>query len=236
MKNAIKNIKTSEVKFEAKFYPRDKPFWLNIHKYADCLKAGIKFPPITVAYREGKYILIDGFHRLEAYKKLNFEFIEAEIQYGLTDRDIYALAVSKNVIHGASLGVKEKTQAILKLQKFKFTSDEISLICCVSKDNIQKLVVSRVTSVFNKGTQKVEEVVLKRPVKHLIDDDAIIKDNVDLAQEEYSGSSQLSLINEVISLLENNYVQESKKMIDKLEYLHEQLHQYLRVKSRRKNK
>ena len=68
------------------------------------------------------FILIDGYHRLEAIKRLNKRKIEAEI-IEIDDKDIYSKAVEYNVEHGVRLTNEEEENVILNFID-EFKSDE----------------------------------------------------------------------------------------------------------------
>jgi len=72
-------IKTIEVKNIKTFMPRSIS---KAKKYRELRQSGIAFPPIVVIRQRKnpeKYILIDGFHRIWAYKSLEIDKVEAYI-------------------------------------------------------------------------------------------------------------------------------------------------------------
>ncbi|MGE5472806.1 MAG: ParB N-terminal domain-containing protein [Ignavibacteriales bacterium] len=67
----IKNIKT--------FTPRSI---LKAKRYRELMEEGTIFPPIVVIQKQGdieRYVLVDGFHRMWAYKSLGIETVTAYI-------------------------------------------------------------------------------------------------------------------------------------------------------------
>jgi hypothetical protein len=71
-----------------------------LKKYVALAKDGTKFPPVNVCKDDnGVYWLYDGFHRLEAYKKLGWEYVQAEVEPGSKrDAKFYSFAANKD--HG----------------------------------------------------------------------------------------------------------------------------------------
>jgi len=78
-----------------------------VDKYAEALELGEELPPIKVWKRESSYWLIDGVHRLSAYKKLGREYIEAEIVECKDELDFRIKAITENIKHGLSLSAEE---------------------------------------------------------------------------------------------------------------------------------
>lgn len=50
-------------------YPREKIDQLTVKSYVRALRAGAQFPPLVVIWRDGKWIVIDGGHRLNGLRK-----------------------------------------------------------------------------------------------------------------------------------------------------------------------
>lgn len=70
-----------------------------VSDYAEALKSGAKFPPITVYYDGADHWLADGFHRVEAADEADLKTIAAEIRQG-TKRDATLYACGANRDHG----------------------------------------------------------------------------------------------------------------------------------------
>ena len=63
----MSDLSVNDVVWDASVYPRQKWNTSTIERYAEAMRSGAVFPPITV--EEGTNRLLDGKHRLEAYKK-----------------------------------------------------------------------------------------------------------------------------------------------------------------------
>jgi hypothetical protein len=59
----LKLIPLADLTFDKRFYPRVNTDWVTITRYANAQKAGAKFPPITACKWNGKWVVIDGWHR-----------------------------------------------------------------------------------------------------------------------------------------------------------------------------
>ena len=107
-------------------------------------------PPITVFDTDEGFILVDGFHRLAAYKLLGKEVVECEVLKGSMS-DAIAYACGANSTHGLRRTIEDKRNAVLYLlnhPEFKDLSDnKIAKIAKVSQPFV--------SSLRNKGTPKV---------------------------------------------------------------------------------
>ena len=82
-----------------------------IADYAEDLVAGTVFPPVIVYYDGKVYWLADGFHRVEAARKVERESIEAEIREG-SDRDAILHGIGANARHGLRRTQADKRHAV----------------------------------------------------------------------------------------------------------------------------
>ncbi len=111
---AILAIDIDKIDFDESFWPRFHENKEAIEQYADTLSNGQVLPAIIVKEKpNGRYLLIDGYHRLQANKSLGYKKIEADIQE-MTDFEARALPVSLNAGHGVFLSNREKKEYILK--------------------------------------------------------------------------------------------------------------------------
>ena len=75
-------MKLTDIAKDSDIYPRVQFSHKTVETYTEALKAGAKFPPVLVQrIREGeqvKTIILDGLHRLEAYKEAQIDDIEVQ--------------------------------------------------------------------------------------------------------------------------------------------------------------
>lgn len=95
-------MQTADVRFVKELYPRLKPSDDAIERYRVALEL---LPPIAVA-RDG--ILVDGFHRWQAYVRENIDEIPAEDIGNLSDAEIIRESVRRNASHGMQLAASDK--------------------------------------------------------------------------------------------------------------------------------
>ena len=83
-----------------------------VEDYAERLQAGDRFPPIVVFEDDDEALhLADGFHRLEAYKRLSRSRIDACVKAGTRDEALW-YALGANRTHGQRLSPGDKKRAV----------------------------------------------------------------------------------------------------------------------------
>ncbi len=75
---------------------------------------GVKFPPLDVFNIGDKLLLVDGFHRLVAYRQAGIDTVEVNIFEG-TEREAILHAVGANADHGLRRTNADKLKAVLTL-------------------------------------------------------------------------------------------------------------------------
>lgn len=92
--------------------------------YATRIEAGDFFPGVRVLEtRDGSLVLVDGFHRLAAYRRLGRQEISAIVRRG-TMEDAWTMAIGANVDHGLRRTNADKRRAVwMALQHFDARSD-----------------------------------------------------------------------------------------------------------------
>jgi hypothetical protein len=82
-----------------------------VAEYAEAMREGVAFPPLTVFYDGKDHWLADGFHRLGAAMNLGLASIECEVRQGtLADAQWYSFSV--NQAHGLMRTKQDKERAI----------------------------------------------------------------------------------------------------------------------------
>ncbi|MEX2217061.1 MAG: ParB/RepB/Spo0J family partition protein [Phycisphaeraceae bacterium] len=83
----------------------------HLEEYADDMKRGCQFPPVTVFHDGGTYRLADGFHRVQSAISAGHTEIDADIHEG-DARDVMLFAASTNSSHGLRRSNEDKRRAI----------------------------------------------------------------------------------------------------------------------------
>lgn len=102
--------------------------------------AGDKFPPLTLFDVEGKRLLVDGAHRLEAAKRCGLKRIACIVRDG-NRQDAVKYALGANRGHGLQRGNEDKRRcAEIALREFPELSDRaIAEMCGVSDRFVNKV-------------------------------------------------------------------------------------------------
>jgi hypothetical protein len=82
-----------------------------VHDYAEDMINGAIFPPVVVFFDGTDYWLGDGFHRVEAARKVGREIIDAEVRHG-TNRDAVLHGIQANANHGLRRTQADKRRAV----------------------------------------------------------------------------------------------------------------------------
>jgi hypothetical protein len=85
-----------------------------VNEYATEMLDGAAFPPVVVFYDSSDYWLGDGFHRVEARRKIGHETIIAEIREG-SSRDAILYGAGANSFHGLRRTQADKRRAVERL-------------------------------------------------------------------------------------------------------------------------
>lgn len=107
--------------------------------YADDMLAGATFPPVVVYFDGTDHWLADGFHRIEAARKIGHETIEAEIKEG-SARDAILYGIGANASHGLRRSQADKRCAVERLVKdpewARFSDRKIATIAKVDHKTV----------------------------------------------------------------------------------------------------
>lgn len=213
MKKIIKGkILLKDIVIDEKLYPRVNYSWQTVYDYSESMKSGAKFPRIVVAKYKNMFILIDGRHRLEAYKQLsgakkfNKLSLVVDVLVGLTKNKIYEESILRNITHGRPFSVQEKIKIAVRLKDLKYSQIKISNIVNIPVGKLSTLISRRLTNSITG-----DEIVLKKPFEHLYNDDEL--GDVSYIQKGFKGESQLSLINSVIILLETKTINKTDEKV-----------------------
>lgn len=127
-------MKTSDVRLVKELYPRLDHDEAAIERYRVAID---RLPPIVVA-RGG--ILVDGYHRWQAYRREDLTMIPADDLGDLTDDEILRESVRLNATHGQQLSKADKAKLARQLwPAFDRTSAvaEIAELLSVSERSVQ---------------------------------------------------------------------------------------------------
>ncbi len=96
------------------------------------------WPPLKVVRQDGHYLLVDGFHRLEAARNLGLEDVPVQVLQAPKDGDLRSLAFSLNAQHGRPLSLDDRRAFAEKLLRDRphFADREIGRRCGLSGNTV----------------------------------------------------------------------------------------------------
>lgn len=113
-----------------------------VAEYAEAMQAGAEFPPLVVFYDGASYWLADGFHRYQAFARINARDVPADVRQG-TQRDAILFSVGANSSHGLRRTNDDKRRAVMVLlndpEWSKWSARDIGRQCGVSHDFAARL-------------------------------------------------------------------------------------------------
>lgn len=135
-------LKLSEIKRTTEMQPRTTMQMAVAEDYAEDIKAGAKFPPLTVFHVDEEYILVDGFHRALALQSAGAKKAQCEVLEG-TMRDAFLYASGVNAGHGLRRTNDDKRRAVERLlndpEWSQWSDNKIADICKVDPKTVAKL-------------------------------------------------------------------------------------------------
>ena len=224
-KSEEKVMKVDDIVVEDSIYPRKSPDWITSYKYSQAMRAKVNFPPIVVARIDGKFLLVDGFHRLQANKLNKIEHVSVTVLEGLTREQAFLESVRLNVAHGQPLNVADRTRVILRLRDMKYPIEKISEIVHIPVDKINSFVAQRVTT-----TTLGKPVVLRKSVEHLSHEEPISEAEEQVIEDSgFSSTRQSQIFGGAIKLLENpKFIEKDEKTLEMLKTLKKLINQYFK--------
>ncbi len=133
---ALSNIKDGGAQMRVEMKPDV------VREYADEMATGTVFPPVVVYHDGTDYWLGDGFHRVEAARKLDRETIDAEVRDG-DERQAILHGVGSNASHGLRRTQADKRRAIERLLRdeewSKWSNRQIAKAAAVDHKTVEKV-------------------------------------------------------------------------------------------------
>lgn len=208
-------LKIKDLVLDEKYYPRLKVSWKVAYAYSQAMKTGAKFPPIIVGLYRGKNILLDGWHRVEAYKRNKEEYVEAELILFKNEKELFLEAVKRNAVHGKPYSIQEKIDIANRLQDLKVERIEISKITGIPLDRLPKL-IERKTLTLPNGSKVVLKASLetaKEKILEISKDEPFIIENI---QKDLTGNKIDVILDDLLNLLELKSFQINRDILSKL--------------------
>lgn len=173
---------------------RGSPWWANVHAYAEEMKAGAEFPPIDVGEYDERFIVVDGYHRVNAYKQLKIEYISGYLKKYDNLGDLVVDSVKANNHHGVRYTPQDKAYIAGLLATYGLEQDRISELIKVPAEKLKRFTVKNLNG-----------KTLKEPLMKLVDTGVLTMEQASLVeQSRFSTQSVEDVVVQLIGYLEFN--------------------------------
>jgi hypothetical protein len=192
-----------------------------VKEYAESMREGDVFPPITVFFDGSDYWLADGFHRYFATKANAFTSIEADVKNGTLD-DATLFAFSANGKRGLSMTFEDNRNIIYAMLRHpewsKWTNTAIAKHIGVSSMTVGRVKATMekkddeptVKKFIDKSGNEATVDTSKLKTKQKIKKPDITTEPTELEQKVSELSDQVSELGDTINILsdENNLLRD----------------------------
>ena len=107
----FKTLFIKDLLLEQKYQARSRMDPQVIKDYEGLISEGVEMPPIKVVSIQNQLYVVDGFHRVHAYRNQGRDRIEAEVIES-TAQDALILAISANQAHGLRRSIQDRNKAV----------------------------------------------------------------------------------------------------------------------------
>jgi len=195
-----KILKISEIEMDEELYPRTKVSWMTSYTYSQAMLMGDIFPPVIVGRLEGKYYLIDGWHRIQALKLLKQDVVKAIVKNVESKKELFAEAVKLNARHGKPLSIQDKVKIIDRLKELGFDPKNISELVKIPIDKLKKYEARTIT--LPTGKKIYLKATTAKAVEKKLKTEGEQVDIEEIDQEIINARSVEHILKQLIDILE----------------------------------
>lgn|GEM_PF-4633284 len=142
----IQRLNISQITQDAGLQSRVKMNPSTVRNYAEGFRNGDNLPNPDVFEIDGRYFLVDGFHRIAAAQQENWKDIECTVHFG-TIRDAKVFAAGVNATHGLPRTNADKHLVMDRVLNdpdfYQWSNVQIGKICNVSESFVRSLRMKR---------------------------------------------------------------------------------------------
>jgi hypothetical protein len=187
-------VRIDSLVFDTSVYPRPAVNEFVIARMLTALQAGAVFPPITI--ETGTHRVVDGWHRIEMFRRADHSEIEAVEKAYLSEPDLFIDAVRLNIEHGQPLTNYDIRNAIARLQELGCSREQIGDAVRMPLERVDEI-----TKGFAQSTAG-EPLALKGGLSHLAG--TRLSPRQISAQRRYAGGQATFYARQLIMLLEED--------------------------------
>lgn len=207
-------------------YPRTMVCPTHVNALIDALKVDVDLPPIVADKKSSR--VIDGFHRLAAYRRLKVDTVAVEWLNCKNEQELFAFAVEANAGHGRPYSPYDRARIRGRAEDLGFTLERVGQILKMPVESLtaQKERVfaadpeGKPTPLKNTIAWKAGQRLTEREMK---------------ANEKLGGMNATFYVNQVIELLEARLIDPRNEGLQaSLLKLHELLGKHIARASKKK--
>lgn len=182
-----KTLFIKDLKLDQEFQARSRINLQVVKDYENSISAGATMPPIEVVQTANEFILVDGFHRLLAYRNLGRDRVVAVVNAG-DHGTALRHAVSANQTHGLQRSRDDKVRAVvMALNDFELSCESdraLGKLCGVSHTFVasvrDQLGKEKPKSKFSRKTATAVQHEVESTPPLELEDDPTFKPEVEL--------------------------------------------------------
>lgn len=158
----IKKIPLSKITMDKELQPRQALTAEAVEEYAEAITDGASLPPCIIVSDGKTNWLCDGFHRVNAAKKVGLKEIQCEVREG-TRQDAMWIAAAANLRHGVRRTNSDKRRAVAMAIAVRPDASlrDIAEHCAVTHEMVRtvKSQIDAVEEVEQTAVEAVEEAI-----------------------------------------------------------------------------
>lgn len=215
MTNETQKVKIESIICDDGIYPRQQVSWPKVYEYQKAMEAGCVFPAIKLGCYKNKFYLIDGWHRVNAYKNRGVAEVDAIVQDYSSRIDMLDDATDIAMRGSLPLNMGDKTKVFNLFKQSGKSDSEISLRLGVPVNNFNVFIDRFIT-------KSGKTVIIPKMITEQLRDKRFSEDYVEKSIDVKEANKLLisrnadHAINQVIFMFQNNLVpieQESTKKL-----------------------
>lgn len=157
MRKEERDVALADVVLNPDYYPRVNHDWPTVCRYQEAMWLKEPFPPIhLVPIDGGQYMLLDGWHRVLAARRLKWVSFKAVVYKGLAKNKWLATAVKLNIANSRQLTAQDRAMVASRLKAAGYDITAIAKLVNMTAARVTEWLATRTA---------VDENGVVRPIK-----------------------------------------------------------------------
>ena len=207
----MEKIKLSELKLDFALFPRMTVDSQHVSEIAEAIRAGAELPPVIADANTLQ--VVDGFHRINAYRKVHGKNYELGVILKSYQNDgrLFEDAIRYNASHGRNLTSQDKVHCLIKAKKLELKPALIASALNITQERAETLVATKVGTLAGPNSNARKPVPLKRTIAHMAGKD--LSEAQQMANKKLGGMNQLFYVNQIIILITHDLLDTSDESL-----------------------